>query len=215
MKSTSRENVDPPEIWPPVRKHQTCRRTNEVTYINTLYICIMLWRSFKQHLIYQRWSQWHSLSAVDLRLWLTSGALGWITWGGALLFAATMTAKPVVSKTMRCVSSSFDKSSNSCMSHTVPNRYLLPQCIWFCVQVQPVPTIPSRNNWYLAISFHLRRLGVMLAARVPRLLAALKSATREEYWVSCSESKRSFENGIHMLHASMPSLITIAARVIL
>ena len=41
----------------------------------------------------------------------------------------------------------------------------------------------------------------MLAARVPRLLAALKSATREEYWVSCSESKRSLENGIHMLHA--------------
>lgn len=64
-----------------------------------------------------------------------------------------------------------------------------------------IPTIPSRSNGYLAISFHLRRLGVMLAARVPRLLAALKSATREEYWVSCSESKRSFENGIHMLHA--------------
>lgn len=65
------------------------------------------------------------------------------------------------------------------------------------------PTIPSRTHWYLAISFHLRRLGVMLAARVPRLLAALKSATREEYWVSCSDSKRSFENGtgIHTLHA--------------
>lgn len=68
--------------------------------------------------------------------------------------------------------------------------------IYLCtmyVQVQPVPTIPSRSNGYLAISFHLRRLGVMLAARVPRLLAALKSATREEYWVSCSESKRSFK----------------------
>lgn len=28
----------------------------------------------------------------------------------------------------------------------------------------------------------IRRLGVMLAARVPRLLAALESIPREEYW---------------------------------
>lgn len=31
MTSTSRDNVDLPEIWPPVRKHQKGRRTNEVT----------------------------------------------------------------------------------------------------------------------------------------------------------------------------------------
>ena len=41
----------------------------------------------------------------------------------------------------------------------------------------------SYGNLTRPIRFDLRRLGVMLAARVPRLLAALHSMTREDYWV--------------------------------